>query len=126
MVPLAIVAARLIYAAVWVALATIAFWIVDAIEVVNAFTYGGSFLSAVPDRRSSRAGCAASSSSSSRSRSSPTLPALYILDKPDELGLPDGAAATPRRSSPSLAVLVARPRLARTPSATTGVPAVSR
>ena len=40
--------ARVIYGAVWVALATIAFWIVDAIEFVNAFTYGGSFLSQYP------------------------------------------------------------------------------
>lgn len=44
----AILAGAVIYAAVWVALATVAFWIVDAIEFVNAFTYGGSYLAQYP------------------------------------------------------------------------------
>jgi ABC-2 type transport system permease protein len=44
----AVVAGAVIYAAVWVALATVAFWIVDAIEFVNAFTYGGSYLAQYP------------------------------------------------------------------------------
>lgn len=44
----AVIAGTVIYAAVWVALATVAFWIVDAIEFVNAFTYGGSYLSQYP------------------------------------------------------------------------------
>lgn len=48
LLPLAIASGAVLYAAVWIALATIAFWIVDAIEVVNAFTYGGSFLSQYP------------------------------------------------------------------------------
>ena len=48
LLPLAIVSGAVLYAAVWIALATIAFWIVDAIEFVNAFTYGGSFLSQYP------------------------------------------------------------------------------
>lgn len=43
-----IAAGAVVYAAVWVALATIAFWIVDAIEFVNAFTYGGSYLAQYP------------------------------------------------------------------------------
>jgi ABC-2 type transport system permease protein len=48
MVPVAVVSGIVIYAAVWITLATVAFWIVDAIEFVNAFTYGGSFLSQYP------------------------------------------------------------------------------
>lgn len=44
----AVLAGTVIYAAVWVALATVAFWIVDAIEFVNAFTYGGSYLAQYP------------------------------------------------------------------------------
>lgn len=44
----AVLAGSVIYAAVWVALATVAFWIVDAIEFVNAFTYGGSYLAQYP------------------------------------------------------------------------------
>ena len=88
MVPLAVAAGVLIYTGVWIALATIAFWIVDAIEFVNAFTYGGNFLSAYPITIFGRwlqslvvfvipiAFVA-------------YMPALYILDKPDELGLPE-------------------------------------
>ncbi len=86
-IPLAITAGAVIYAAVWVSLATIAFWIVDAIEVVNAFTYGGSFLSQYPIGIFARwlrglvvfvvpiAFVA-------------YFPALYLLDKDDALGLP--------------------------------------
>jgi ABC-2 type transport system permease protein len=100
MVPLAVVSGVLIYTGVWIALATIAFWIVDAIEFVNAFTYGGNFLSAYPITIFGRwlrnlvvfvipiAFVA-------------YLPALYILDKPDELGLPDAF----RYASPLVAVL---------------------
>ena len=49
MLPLAVLAGAVIYGAVWVGLATIAFLIVDAIEFVNAFTYGELPL-AVPAR----------------------------------------------------------------------------
>ena len=77
----------MIYGAVWIALATSAFWIVDAIELVNAFTYGGSFLSQYPLGIFARwlrglvvfvvplAFVA-------------YFPAVYVLDRPDELGLP--------------------------------------
>ena len=100
MVPLAVVSGVLIYTGVWIALATIAFWIVDAIEFVNAFTYGGNFLSAYPITIFGR-----------WLRSLVVfvipiafvayLPALYILDKPDELGLPDAL----QYASPLVAVL---------------------
>ena len=99
-IPLAIAAGTLIYGAVWVALATIAFWIIDAIEVVNAFTYGGSFLSQYPIGIFARwlrglvvfvfplAFVA-------------YFPALYILDRDDTLGLPEGM----RYLSPVVAVV---------------------
>lgn len=102
MIPLAIVSGSVIYAAVWVALATIAFWIVDAIEFVNAFTYGGSFLSQYPVTILGRwlrglvifvipiAFVA-------------YFPALYVLDKADALGLPDWL----RFASPLVAAVVA-------------------
>ena len=88
MIPLSVAAGAVIYAGVWVALATIAFWIVDAIEFVNAFTYGGNFLSQYPLNVFARwlrglvifvvplAFVA-------------YFPALYVLDKEDHLGLPD-------------------------------------
>lgn len=102
MIPLAIVSGSVIYAGVWVALATIAFWIVDAIEFVNAFTYGGNFLSQYPVTIFGRwlrglvifviplAFVA-------------YFPALYVLDKTDGLGLPDWL----RFASPLVAVVVA-------------------
>lgn len=37
-----------IYAAVWTATASIAFWVIDAREIGNAFTYGGNFLANQP------------------------------------------------------------------------------
>lgn len=98
-IPLAIASGAVIYAAVWVALATIAFWIVDAIELVNAFTYGGSFLSQYPVGIFARwlrglvvfvvplAFVA-------------YFPALYVLGKEDELGLPGEL----RYASPAVAV----------------------
>ena len=43
-----LVAGALIFAAVWVAGATIAFWTVDGGEFTNAFTYGGNFLAQYP------------------------------------------------------------------------------
>ena len=102
MLPVAVAAGALIYGAVWIALATIAFWIVDAIEFVNAFTYGGSFLSQYPLNIFARwlrglvlfvVPLAFVS----------YFPALYILDKPDELGLPDVL----RFASPVVAVATA-------------------
>ena len=102
MIPLAIASGTLIYMGVWIALATVAFWIVDAIEVVNAFTYGGNFLSAYPITIFGRwlrnlvlfvIPIAFVS----------YFPALYVLDRPDELGLPEWL----RYASPLVALLVA-------------------
>lgn len=101
-IPLAIVSGVLIYAGVWIGLATIAFWIVDAIEFVNAFTYGGNMLSQYPITIFGRwlrglvvfviplAFVA-------------YFPALYLLDRENGLGLPDAL----RFASPLVALLVA-------------------
>ena len=80
-------AGAVIFAGVWVAFATVAFWLVDSIEVANAFTYGGNFLAQYPINVFG-----------------PWLrrlvvfvvplafvayfPCLYVLDKPDPLGAP--------------------------------------
>jgi ABC-2 type transport system permease protein len=102
MVPLAVASGTLIYTGVWIALATIAFWIVDAIEFVNAFTYGGNFLSGYPITIFGRwlrnlvlfvIPIAFVS----------YFPALYVLDRPDDLGLPEAL----RYLSPVVAVLTA-------------------
>ena len=101
-IPVAVVAGAVIYGAIWVALATVAFWIVDAIELVNAFTYGGSFLSQYPIGIFARwlrglvvfvIPLAFVS----------YFPALYVLGKEDELGLPEAL----RYASPVVAVAAA-------------------
>ena len=87
MILVTLVAGSVIYAGVWVAFATIAFWVVDSTEAANAFTYGGNFLAQYPINIFG-----------------PWLrrlvvfvipiafvgyfPALYVLGKEDELGLP--------------------------------------
>jgi ABC-2 type transport system permease protein len=48
MVGVMLVAGGLIFAAVWIAGATIAFWTVDGGEFTNVFTYGGNYLSQYP------------------------------------------------------------------------------
>ena len=91
-----------IFASIWVATICIAFWSVDAREVSNAFTYGGQFLGQFPmnlyDRWLRRflayvvpiAFVA-------------YFPALYILGKPDPIGLPEWL----RFTSPLVAVAAA-------------------
>lgn len=100
MLPVAVVAGAVIYGAVWVALATIAFLIVDAIEFVNAFTYGGNFCSQYP------LDVFALWLRSLFVFVLPIafvayFPALYLLGRPDELGLPDAL----RFASPAVAAL---------------------
>ncbi len=43
-----VVAGAAIFAGVWIVFATITFWLVDSLEVANAFTYGGNFLAQYP------------------------------------------------------------------------------
>jgi ABC-2 type transport system permease protein len=43
-----VVAGIAIFAGLWIAMASIAFWLIDSIEVANAFTYGGNFLAQYP------------------------------------------------------------------------------
>ncbi len=81
------IAGAFIFAGVWIALATIAFWLIDSIEVANAFTYGGNFLSQYPVnifgswlRRFVIFVVPLAFVS--------YFPSLYILDKEDPLGLP--------------------------------------
>lgn len=98
MVPSAIV----IFASVWTVGSCLAFWTTDGGEFTNAFTYGGNFMAQYPI-----------------DILSPWLrqflayivplafvcyfPALYILDKPDPLGLPRALEF----SSPAVALLAA-------------------
>jgi ABC-2 type transport system permease protein len=89
MVVVAVVAGAVIYAGVWIAFVTVAFWLVDSVEVANAFTYGGQFLAQYPVNIFGPwlrrlvvfvvpIGFVA------------YFPALYVLGKEDELGLPGG------------------------------------
>ncbi|MGH8901368.1 MAG: ABC transporter permease [Egibacteraceae bacterium] len=81
------VAGTLIFGAVWVLAICIAFWSVEAKETANAFIYGGGHLAQFPITvydvwlRRFLAYVIPMAFVS-------YLPALYILDKPDLLGLP--------------------------------------
>jgi ABC-2 type transport system permease protein len=100
MVVVAIAAGAVIYAGIWIAFATIAFWLVDSVEVANAFTYGGNFVAQYPV-----------SIFASWLRRLVVfvvpiafvayLPAVYVLGKEDELGLPRAL----QFASPLVAVL---------------------
>jgi ABC-2 type transport system permease protein len=87
MVGVMLVAGALIFAAVWIAGATIAFWTVDGGEFTNAFTYGGNFLTQYPISiygewlRRFLAFVVPMAFVC-------YFPALYVLDKPDPLGFP--------------------------------------
>ena len=85
--PVVVVSAVLLFTALFALEATLCFWTTEATEVVNAFTYGGSELASYPlhvfDAWLRRlflyfipVGFVI------------YLPALYLLDKPDPLGLP--------------------------------------
>jgi ABC-2 type transport system permease protein len=87
MLAVMLVAGAAIFAAVWIAGATIAFWTVDGGEFTNAFTYGGNYLTQYPISIYSQwlrrflvfvvpmaFVC--------------YFPALYVLDKEDPLGFP--------------------------------------
>ena len=83
----AIAVGAVIYGGVWVVFSTVTFWLVDTQEVANAFSYGGNFLAQYPVnifgawlRRLVVFVVPIAFVS--------YFPALYILDKPDELGFP--------------------------------------
>lgn len=87
MMPVMIASGAAIFGGVWVAVVCISFWFVDAREVANAFTYGGNFFTQFP----------LSIFDSWLRRLLGFVipmafvvyfPTLYILDKPDPLGLP--------------------------------------
>jgi ABC-2 type transport system permease protein len=48
LVPVTILSGSAIFAGVWIAGASISFWTTEIREVVNAFTYGGTFLASYP------------------------------------------------------------------------------
>jgi ABC-2 type transport system permease protein len=82
-----IVSAAVIFGAVWVAVICIVFWSVEGNETANAFTYGGQFLAQYPltiyDAWLRRLLAFVMPMAFVA-----YLPALYILGKPNELGLP--------------------------------------
>lgn len=83
-----IVSAAFIFAAVWIVVICIVFWAVEGRETAAAFTYGGQFLTQYPitlyDAWLRRLMAYALPMAFVA-----YFPALYILDKPDPLGLPE-------------------------------------
>ena len=102
MVGVMLVSGALIFAAVWIAGATIAFWTVDGGEFTNAFTYGGNFLTQYPISiygewlRRFLAFVVPMAFVC-------YFPALYVLDKEDPLGFPQAL----QFASPLVAVAAA-------------------
>jgi ABC-2 type transport system permease protein len=87
MLVVGVVAGAAIFAGIWIGLATVAFWLIDSMEVANAFTNGGGFLAQYPVnifgrwlRRLVVFVIPVSFVS--------YFPALFVLDKEDPLGLP--------------------------------------
>jgi len=99
---LAIPSGAVIFASVWIAAISIVFWTVEGNEAPNAVTYGGQYLSEFPiniyDRWLRRLLAYAVPMAFVA-----YFPALYILDKPDPLGLPPWL----QLSSPLVAVAAA-------------------
>jgi ABC-2 type transport system permease protein len=103
MIVVAVAAGAVIYAGIWIAFATIAFWLVDSIEVANAFTYGGNFVAQYPVtifgswlRRLVIFVVPIAFVA--------YFPALFVLGKDDELGLPHALQyASPLVAAASLA-----------------------
>ncbi len=82
-----IAAGSVIFAGVWITFATVVFWLVESVEVANAFSYGGNFLAQYPVNifaRWLRSFVVFAVPISFVSY----FPALYVLDKEDPLGLP--------------------------------------
>ena len=84
---LTIVSAVVLFSAIWVAVICIVFWSVEGTETANTFTYGGQYFSQYPinvyDEWLRRfLGYVVPTAFVAY------FPALYILDKPDPLGLP--------------------------------------
>jgi ABC-2 type transport system permease protein len=84
---MALVTAPLIFGSVWVIAMTQVFWTIDTGEVANAFTYGGSFIASYPINLFARwlrdllAFVVPMAFVS-------YYPALFILGRPDPVGLP--------------------------------------
>ena len=88
LLPVTIVSAMLIFAAVWVAAICIVFWSVEGRETANTFTYGGQFFSQYPitvyERWLRRLLAFVIPMAFVA-----YFPALSILGRPDPLGAPD-------------------------------------
>ena len=84
---LALVSGTVIFCAIWVIGASITFWTVETSEVTNVFTYGGSELVSWPMPIYAD-GLRRFFTFVVPLAFVTYLPALYILDRPDPLGLP--------------------------------------
>jgi ABC-2 type transport system permease protein len=87
MMPVMIVSAAAIFAGVWIAVVCISFWFVDSREFANAFTYGGSFMTQYP-LTIFGAWLRRLLAFVIPMAFIVYFPSLYILNKPDPLGMP--------------------------------------
>ena len=89
MVALSLLCGAVIFGSIWVVGASATFWTTEGSELMNTFTYGGNYLTQYPlsiygEWLRRALGIAAGTAFVAY------FPALYILDKRDTLGYPDG------------------------------------
>lgn len=94
LVPVTVLSGTVIFGSVWVATASISFWMVGAREVANSFTYGGGFAHQYPLHIYARwvrtlLGWIVPMAFVAY------VPAIHLLDAPDPLGLPAWLALAP-------------------------------
>jgi len=94
LIPVTVFSGTVIFGSVWVATASISFWVVGAREVANSFTYGGGFAHQYPLH------IYASWVRTLLGWIVPMafvayVPAVHLLDAPDPLGLPAWLAVAP-------------------------------
>jgi ABC-2 type transport system permease protein len=94
LVPVTVLSGTVIFGSVWVATASISFWVVGAREVANSFTYGGAYAHQYPLHVYARwvrtlLGWIVPMAFVAY------VPAVHLLDAPDPLGLPAWLALAP-------------------------------
>ncbi|MEV8415544.1 ABC transporter permease [Streptomyces niveus] len=94
MIPMMIISGAVIFSAVFVAGAAFQFWAQDAAEVQNSFTYGGTTLLQYPPTLFAKDLVRGVTFVVPLAFVN-WLPALYVMDRDDPLGLPDWVAFLP-------------------------------
>ncbi|GLZ12842.1 transporter [Actinomadura sp. NBRC 104425] len=107
MVPVLVASGVAIFAGLWVLTASVQFWLIEGHGATKAVTYGGAFLTQYPPTVFARDFVRGVTFAVPLAFVN-WQPALYVLDRPDPLGLP----AAFRFASPLVALLLCAPAAA--------------